>query len=44
MNADDAVRNGYDSALIGRLRGDFKRVNPLLDEIADFRGVELLHD
>lgn len=39
MNTDNAVRNRYDSALIGRLRGDFKRIDPLLDEIADFRGL-----
>src|SRR5690606_16152290 len=43
VNADDAVRHADDRALILGLRSDIQLLDPLLDDVADFRWIQLLH-
>ena len=43
VDADDAVRDADDGALVPGLRRDVEALDPVLDEVADFGGVELLH-
>jgi len=41
MNAADAVGDGHHRAFVARGRGKLKVLDPALDQVADFRGVEL---
>ena len=43
VNPHDAVGDADDGAFVAGLRRDVEALDPMLDDVADFGGVQLLH-